>query len=492
MSGSECTCPSCGKQLKDARGVKIHLKSCTGEIPRFICPACELECANYNSLTVHKTRCKIIRQQQLEKSIKKQQESIVTSLQQEQQSTVMSLEQKTQEIKDLQQRLKDLEIKYKSSLEEDNKKLEVKYREDLNQALKIRDNDVVLITRDLETVSKDLKNSEKENQKLQDQLDEAKCRLRFYEEHIVHLTNKESNTAIIVNQNSNNNNNNGNFALQAFEPSMIQGRINPPDLVVGCVNDLMSLMRSLGVRNCFRVNDKTRGTLTWNKPGKGNIKDPDGDLISNHIVDSLYEDLLKEKVFYENELDKLLKKDDPDPYDVQMVRGYINFCTRLINKEDETIKNLKKTLVKQGKKKGDNQVDQIRDITYYKFINSISMALFPNIHEWIELSFYELGRYIGIKAKGYYHTEGGSRDNLCIVIHDDYNYNKLIYSKKLMTFIKEAVEEYMFETPYKDIIFALLTNKSALDQEKVKSILEYMTSPTLNSTKDIMRGIVSL
>jgi hypothetical protein len=488
MSNSGCSCPNCGKELKDSRGVKIHLRSCTGEEKQFICPGCNLECANYNSLVVHKKRCKVIKQQILENEILQKQEEEKKEIIKREESLSISLKQKIEENEALLKRIKEIEASYQQNLDNEVKRVEKEYRDDLTRSLRVRDNDMILMEKDNEKLIAQLKSKEEGYTHILEELEEAKRRIRFDEEQIVRLTNKESNTTMILNQNSNN----SNFALQAFEPSMIQGRINPPDLVVGTVNDLMSMMQSLGVRNCFRVNDKTRGTLTWNKPGKGPIKDPDGDLISHHIVDSLYDDLLKEKVFYENELEKLLEKDDPDPYELQVARGYVNFCSRLINKEDDTIKHLKKTLVKSGKKKGDTQIDNIHDITYYKFVNSISLALFPNIHEWIELSFYELGRYIGSKAKGYYHTEGGSRDNLCIVIHDDSNYHKLIYSKKLMNFIKEAVQEYMFELPYKDIIFTLLTNKSALNQENVKRMLDYMSSPTLNITKDIMRGIVSL
>ena len=488
MNSSDCSCPRCGKELKDSRGVKIHLRSCTGEEKQYICPACNLECANYNSLIVHKKRCKVIKQQNLEKEILQKQEEAKKEIIKEQESLSVSLRQKTDENEALLKRIKEIESSYQLNLDKEVKRLEKEYRDDLSRSLRVRDNDTILLEKDNEKLISQLKSKEEGYTHILEELEEAKRRIRFDEEQIVRLTNKESSTTMIVNQNSNNR----NFALQAFEPSMIQGRINPPDLVVGTVNDLMNMMRSLGVRNCFRVNDKTRGTLTWNKPGKGPIKDPDGDLISNHIVDSLYDDLLREKVFYENELEKLLGKDDPDPYELQLAREYVNFCTRLINKEDETIKHLKKSLVKQGKKKGDTHIDNINDITYYKFINSISLALFPIIHEWIELSFYDLGRYIGSNSKDYYRTEGGSRDNLCIVIHDDSNYHKLIYSKKLMTFIKEAIEEYMLELPYKDIIFTLLTNKSSLNQENVRRMLDYISSPTLNITKDIMRGIVSL
>ena len=40
----------------------------------------------------------------------------------------------------------------------------------------------------------------------------------------------------------------------------------------------------------------------------------------------------------------------------------------------------------------------------------ITIALFPKVYEWIEMSLYELGKYIGTKIQGHYRLEGASRE----------------------------------------------------------------------------------
>ena len=71
--------------------------------------------------------------------------------------------------------------------------------------------------------------------------------------------------------------------MQCLDPSMIQGKIDPPHYVIGSVNDLMRMLRSLGIRNTYRVNDKSRGTLSWNKPKEGEQYDSTGDQFVDHI-----------------------------------------------------------------------------------------------------------------------------------------------------------------------------------------------------------------
>ena len=97
MSSSGCSCPNCGKELKDPRGVKIHLRSCTGEEKQFICPGCNLECANYNSLVVHKKRCKVIKQQILENEILQKQEEEKKEIIKREERLSISLQTKIEE-----------------------------------------------------------------------------------------------------------------------------------------------------------------------------------------------------------------------------------------------------------------------------------------------------------------------------------------------------------------------------------------------------------
>ena len=158
---------------------------------------------------------------------------------------------------------------------------------------------------------------------------------------------------------------------------------------------LIRMLRTLGVRNSYRVNDKSRGTLSWNKPGEGEIRDPNGDQLLCHIIDSLDTDLTKEKCYYEEELKKLYKADERDQYLINEAHDFVSFCTSLLRKDPDILKKIKKELIKQGRARNDPQVDEIKEVSYNKFVNSIGVALFPKIYEWNEMTFFELGRFIG-------------------------------------------------------------------------------------------------
>jgi hypothetical protein len=272
---------------------------------------------------------------------------------------------------------------------------------------------------------------------------------------------------------------------------MIQGRINPPNYVIGNVDDLVGMLRSQGVRNCFRVNDKSRGTISWNKPGEGEIRDPNAEQFLTHVIDSLNSDLIKEKSYYEEELKALCSADDLDIYQIDESRGFVNFCSELLKKKPETLKKIKRELIKQGKSKNDSEMDQVHDVTYTKFVTSIILALFPNILEWIDKSFYEIGRLLGSKTKDYYHTEGASRHKLYIVIHSDNNTNKRTESKQLIPYLSEAMnsvfDSELVERSFENI---LITHKG-LNAERVLEVLKYIKNPSVELTKEIMRGLIA-
>lgn len=477
MSTDEYVCDKCNKKCKDKRGLTLHYKKCEG-IKALVCEYCNDEFANPYSLSIHFTRCKILK--------KHKQEEELTSQQQEE-KLVKGL---TTENTKLQDKIKELENKYNQLVADKAKEiltLKNNNRIDLERQLKLRDTDLQTLHKEMETQSRDIRVKDQEILALKEDLKDAKIERRNMQALMTRLSMKETTMTIITQ-----NNNDNRVQLQTLDPSLIQGRIDPPDFVIGSVNDLMNMLRCSGVRNCFRVNDKSRGTLCWNKPGEGEVRDPDGEQLLCHIIDSLTTDLIKEKSYYEEELKKLYDQEPKDLYRINDAQLFVSFCTRLLKKDPELLRKIKKALVDHGKKKGDTDVDKIYDITYSKFINSITISLFPNVYEWIEMSFYDLGRYIGTKIKDIYHTEGASRELLYIVIHDDENYNKQVNSKQLITYITESVSHYIEDELIEQLLSTLVLQNKSIDSAKAEQMLRYLKSPSIEDTTEIMRGIVSL
>jgi Zinc finger, C2H2 type len=456
---SSYVCDKCGKECKDKRGLGIHYVKCDG-IKSCECNYCKQPFANPYSLSVHLTRCKIV---------KKNKETIANDI-------VLKTQTKLIEYED--------EIRHLRSLLEDREKA---YRVDLDRQLKIRDSDLNLLIHEVNELSSTLKNKELENEVLIKELNEVKVEKRTLEEINNRLILKDTttnNNTTIINQNDN------RVQLQCLLPSMIQGRIAPPDYVIGTVNDFVNMLRSLGVRNCFRVNDKSRGTLSWNKPGEGEVRDPNGDQLLTHIIDSIDTDLMKEKCYYEEELKKLCEANEQDQYLIEESRAFVTFCSQLLRKDPNILKKIKKELIKQGKSKGNSEMDEISEVTYNKFCTSIMLALFPNMSEWINLSFFELGQMIGKKIKDHYHTEGASSVYLYIIIHSDNNYIKKIHSKSLMIYISEAISLGIESDMTKNIIEDLLLNYN--NASNIEKMLNYLEEPNIEDTKEIMRGIVTV
>ena len=482
-------CPKCDKECKDKRGLSVHLKKCENSKP-LICSCCNENFSRSSSLAIHLTRCKAIKQQNLEKELASKEE--LNKL----------LYEKEVHNKHLQDKLNEVELKYKQALyEKDNiiqsklegeknqakkiEELKVECRLDLDRQLRIRDNDLILLNSENQSLVIKINAKEQENARLKEDLEELKVEKRELLSLYSKERQKDTNTTII-NQNDN------RVQLQCLDPSMIQGRINPPSYVIGDVPALVNMLRSLGVRNSYRINDKARGTLTWNKREEGEVRDPTGEKLMNHIIDSLNIDLIKERSYYEEEEKKLCDTEDPDLYLLQEARMFISFCNQLLKKDPAILKLFKKELIKQGKAKGDTEEDQVYETTYTKFITAIAISLFPNVYAWIELSFYELGRYIGSRIRNHYHIEGASRESLYIVIHNDNNYNKQVYSKKLIPFISEAVSHIIDDGSIESLLRSLVLGNSAINVSKAEKMIDYLKNPTVEDTVEVMRGIVSL
>jgi hypothetical protein len=111
---------------------------------------------------------------------------------------------------------------------------------------------------------------------------------------------------------------------------------------------------------------------------------------------------------------------------------------------------------------------------------------------WVNKTFYELGRFLGPKISRYYHTEGASREFNYIVVHSDRNVNHQVNAEKLTSLMTEALDSIIVSDTIDSIIENLLTTNKGLYSDRVAKMINYLKTPTLDDTKEIMRGIVSL
>jgi hypothetical protein len=126
------------------------------------------------------------------------------------------------------------------------------------------------------------------------------------------------------------------------------------------------------------------------------------------------------------------------------------------------------------------------------FINFIKDCLFPNVFEWIGLSFYDIGIFITSKNTHYFHTERDSKKDLYIIIHTDLNYNKKVYIDDLMTHILQSFFNIKLNRIMIQTMEALVRINKEICQEKASQVLKFLKYPNYQDTQEIMRGIVSL
>jgi len=171
----------------------------------------------------------------------------------------------------------------------------------------------------------------------------------------------------------------------------------------------------------------------------------------------------------------------------------ISFCNDIINKETKVVKELAHKIADQGKYKTDTAIDEVRAITYLNFTSSIEQVLTSDIKGWMELSFFDFGVYLGTRLKTKYHTEGGSRNKLYIVIHSDNNEERrLVNSSLLQQYIKEAAQSCFFKSTHWNVMHQLFIECSRFETILVEEKLHYFEYPSIDKTQDLMRGIVSL
>ena len=279
MSIDSIPCTKCGKLCKDKRGLTLHLKSCDGLLV-FNCQFCHKTFSNSYNLNTHLSRC------DEHKKANKDKEQLLYDENE-------SLKNQLKEIQEKHQKtLQENESRHQTELSDLKKALRI----DLERQLKIRDNDVSSLINDHKEVEKNFEVLKGKYEMLEEEKKSLIVEKQTLTELNARLSLKDTTT--IINQNDN------RIQMNCLEPSMIQGRIHPPDYVIGSVNDLMNMLRSLGVRNSYRVNDRARGTLSWNKPGEGEVRDPKGDQMLTHIIDVLTPDITLEKCYYEEELKK--------------------------------------------------------------------------------------------------------------------------------------------------------------------------------------------
>ena len=484
-------CSKCGKECKDKRGVSIHEAKC-GKTKAPICPHCNTEFSCLASLHNHLERCKIYKQQIIDRE-QKQKEDLIR-------------QEYDKNINELKNQLLDLQKSFKTQLSTRETQLELskkekeevikditeKWKQDVKVNNKLRDDDLNSMHKELQEYKIKTSKLESENAELKKKKENDDMNFRYDKNRLVDVIVElqKSKQYPQITNNQQNNVQQTVFQLQLLEPTIIQGRIKPPDMIVHDINELVSHLLKLGMRNYYRISDVSRGNAIWYKPGTGKVKDHKCKELANFIADTLTEEIRSQQAYYEQQLEYKLREIPNDQYVIDMLRDCIKFCNSICSKDDKSMFELGELLIKKGRAYSDTNIDFIQDITYIKLISSISNALFPKMTEWIEKTPYELGVYLSKYMSNYYHTEGGSREKLFIFIKDDNDNNHMVYSEHFQPILIQSAQDDFTQSKSVLTLIHLLTTKTNLNQDRVNEWIHYFSTPEESITKEIIRGII--
>jgi hypothetical protein len=467
----EKICTKCGKEYKDARVRKIHEARCVG-ISELRCEGCKEVFSNLYNLQRHKTICvSLIR-------IKDQQEY--------EEKTKLIIAEYEAKIKGLVGELQFANRRYDALFNESTANADRLYRETLTLKEKIKEQQdrIDMI--------------EEENK----QKTEGLClaSLELVKNYNKHPSGASYNSSTY---NINNSQNQNNIFINAFDYAQCVNKIKPPNTTIFSIPDMVNLLFDSGFGNHIRTTDRSRNAMIWNKPDIGQIRDSNGNDLTNYLIDQFQDKIETQQEFVERELNQLIASDYPNDDLIVAKRKHIEFCKQFKNKDQKLVNKLRKEIGKRAKDVKDETIDEVKRSKFTKILLYLEKHLFPKIDEWITLSPERFGNYIGRVLSDHYWSEGASSGSEkiqpYILCRDDNKKTCKITHQELGELLSLLIFEKFSHKENKEIVFRLievwLKEKTIETYEvaynRAHAILHIAENKPLKSLNLILGGMIS-
>jgi hypothetical protein len=448
----EYFCSKCNKQCKDKRGLSIHENKCgiIKETKEFICEYCNVRFSTNQTLQHHTHICS----SRIEKEKMKAYEEEKKRLQEIINKQNEMYNKKEEEFKREKIRMNQHSDMNLKEILAEQKELHNKCNE-----LQRTNNLLVQKNQDLQTICNQLHTEEsKTKNKLAD------LAMKLAEASSQSTTSYHQN---IIQTN--------NVYIPPFDPSVIQGKINPPEIIVGSCGQLVTHLLRLGFGNFVRSSDRARKVLTWFDKDKKLIKDQNGTKLARQIIETLKDELEYQKIFFEE------KGLDTEA----------SFCRNLLNYDEQELKNLQRHILERAKDKTDTSIDSFRPITYVYFTQDLEELLFPNILNWIHLSMFDFGRFIYRGIRKSIIIEGASYNvkNKYIVLTDGQDQNHIIEADRLGEIIQDVILEVITKKTF-SCLLPFLEKEISYNKEHIDQFQLFLTDIKEEQCIVIMNGIL--
>jgi hypothetical protein len=483
------TCVNCGKVCKDKRGLSIHAAKCLSDKPPpdTVCSYCNMTLKSIYNLERHLLTCtelKVYRQ-------KEEYERIIAELNVQKEEEINRIRRETNEKIDKLQK----EVQYAETLKQEqiNKlEKEVQNVENLRQGQlrtyheeshrQIQENQ--LLTKKLEEEIKRTERLVQQFEKEKKELTRDNKELRLNNSALVnnHLTLAKLQQAHHSNNTTINNFHTNTFQVYNFDPSKFRGKI-PPNLLITSEDQLVNHLIENGIKNYYRVTDRSRGTIIWVDQKGQEIRDSGGTALTSQLYDTLHEDFLAQKEYSSQQLDKDNLTDDQ----YSKYRKSVNVSNKILQKNPDSIKEVGKKLGKQGINKSDtvSPTSNPSSITLQHFYTVVGSRLCENVLEWLWLEFDDFAIFLYNLIKDQIITRTHTHlHRPYFSVHSDFREEIQLYWNDIPVILQRSLNDYFYSGSSQTVINQLITLR------KESSILQWLEEPSEEISKEIITSLL--
>ena len=516
------SCERCNKVCKDKRGLAIHNSKCK-DVPVETIPTCKYCNAEFKtiySLHSHYTSCQELKIFNIKEELKIHYQTILKDQQHQSEKEVNDIKNHYDiVIKDIQNEFTKKYSQYESTIKNIQTEAETRYLhyestiKDLQNSSdkrysqyeeKIR---MLNIQHDMSIKSlseehcrhvTQIKSLEDTIKTITSQKTTLEAKIADLENKTYHFMNayiqkdqREKAPTIINNNHSGNNN---HITLQ-LDVSAFVGKIQPPHVMVGNVDQLLNLLQQNGLTKYYTVTDRSRKSLTWIDEKGDEIKDTNGTQMVTKLLKCIEPDITRQIQFQQEEVNQLRARKDAHNFTeaIQDRNNSIQFCQSLFAPVDNKLMNkITKGITAIAKTKKDKSVDTPPQAPGFKnLIASLVTALFPEVNKWFTLSPSTFGAYLYKHLRDIVHVEQPCLVNKTLYILNDQNAREKLSSRQFAKIIQDAIEE-VFTPMVRNIVLHLYSvrlNRTTEQEERQNQMIDWIDNLTQPFSDQIVEGI---
>ena len=336
MSSTESlVCSKCSKQCKDKKGLSLHTKRCE-YTSNTTCEYCNDTYKSVYILERHLLTC-------VEFRLHKQREAFNKEI-----------EAFNKEIEAFNKKIEDLTITYETKISTLKEDLTITYetkistlKEEINKIegfhkgqIKTYHDESYSLNREIQLLNKELKQkTDIHEQATQEYKKKESIYNRKIDEFVSTISSLVTDHTSLYKMSlqqaySNNNNNmtinnfhNNTVQLYNFDPSKFRGKI-PSNRLITSEDQLVHHLIENGIKNYYRVTDRSRGTIVWINQKGQEIRDSGGTALTSQLYDTLHEDFLAQKEYSSQQLKKEGLSEDQE----NKFRRSVNVSDKILQK----------------------------------------------------------------------------------------------------------------------------------------------------------------